>query len=191
MMRSVISRARQIRWLLVTLRWRLFGLKAALTAHVRERVSIENPRRLSMAGRSNIGPGSYIKCVPGTIHLAERATLSEACWVSSTESVRFERDALVGPSCHITDANHSVTGIETIRDQPRVASPVVIGEGAWLGAGVKILSGVRIGRGAVIGAGSVVTKSVPDYAIVGGVPAHVIGRREAAYSAALAPMDPH
>jgi acetyltransferase-like isoleucine patch superfamily enzyme len=47
-----------------------------------------------------------------------------------------------------------------------------------IGAGVVILPGTRIERGAVIGAGSVVSGSVPEYAIVAGAPARVIGHRE-------------
>ena len=50
--------------------------------------------------------------------------------------------------------------------------PVTIAEDAWLGTGSIILPNVRIGKGAVVGAGSVVTKNVPDYTIVIGVPAH-------------------
>ena len=130
-----------------------------------------------MAPHSVIGPRSYIKCVPGKLHLAESASLGEGCWVSCMESVQIERHALIGPGCHITDANHGIAGLETIKTQDRVAAPVTIGEGAWLGAGVKVLAGVRVGRGAVAGAGAVVTKDVPDYAIVGGVPARIIGSR--------------
>ena len=48
----------------------------------------------------------------------------------------------------------------------------------WIGWGVLIKGGVTIGNGAVIGARSVVTKDVPPYTIVGGVPAKVIGKRE-------------
>jgi len=51
---------------------------------------------------------------------------------------------------------------------------VCIGNDVWLGANATILSGVTIGDGAVIAAGAVVTKSVPPYAIVGGVPARII-----------------
>jgi acetyltransferase-like isoleucine patch superfamily enzyme len=51
---------------------------------------------------------------------------------------------------------------------------VVIGDGAWLGEGCVILKGVKVGQRAVIGANAVVTKDVPSFAIVGGIPARVI-----------------
>jgi hypothetical protein len=54
---------------------------------------------------------------------------------------------------------------------------VVIGNDVWLGASCLVLKGVTIGDGAVVAAGAVVTKDVPPYAIVGGVPARVIRYR--------------
>ncbi len=54
---------------------------------------------------------------------------------------------------------------------------IIVGNDVWFGANTTILSGVTIGDGAVIAAGAVVTKDVPDYAIVGGVPAKVIKYR--------------
>lgn len=57
-------------------------------------------------------------------------------------------------------------------------SPVVIGNDVWIGQGVKFIStGITIGDGAVVAAGALVTKDVPPYAIVGGVPAKVIKYR--------------
>jgi acetyltransferase-like isoleucine patch superfamily enzyme len=50
-------------------------------------------------------------------------------------------------------------------------APVFIGNDVFIGANVVILDGIKIGNGAIIGAGSIVTKDVPDYAIVGGIPA--------------------
>ena len=54
---------------------------------------------------------------------------------------------------------------------------IVVDDDVWIGHGSTILSGVHIGQGAVVAAGSVVTKDVPPYAIVGGVPAKVIKYR--------------
>jgi acetyltransferase-like isoleucine patch superfamily enzyme len=157
--------------------WRLRGLRSGPGSVIRRRVTVINPRGLELGDAAHIGPGCYVKCVPGTIHLGARASLGEGTWVSSTKSVIIEANAMVGPGCHITDANHGFARDELIRRQPRIASPVVIGNDAWLGAGAKVLAGVQIGQGAVIGAGAVVTSDIPAYSIAVGVPARVVGTR--------------
>ena len=67
-------------------------------------------------------------------------------------------------------------------EHPRLKQ-TTIGNDVWIGAGVRIKTGVTIGDGVIVGAGSVVTKNIPPYTIVGGVPARIIRNR---YSAALA-----
>ena len=57
---------------------------------------------------------------------------------------------------------------------PRRQAPVTIGAGSYLGAGAIILPGVTVGKFAVVGAGAVVTRDVPERAVVAGVPAHVL-----------------
>jgi maltose O-acetyltransferase len=61
-------------------------------------------------------------------------------------------------------------------------APVVIEDYVWIGHRAIIMPGVTLGRGAVVAAGAVVTKSVPPMAIVGGVPAQIIGQRKSALS---------
>lgn len=58
-----------------------------------------------------------------------------------------------------------------------IAQGITIGNDVWVGIGVTILYGVKIGNGVTVAAGSVVTKDVPDYCVVGGVPASIIKRK--------------
>lgn len=63
------------------------------------------------------------------------------------------------------------------KNSARTKGPIQIGNDVWIGDNVFIFSGVKIGDGACIGAGSIVTKDVPDYSIVGGIPAKVLKYR--------------
>ncbi|XXQ68060.1 CatB-related O-acetyltransferase [Neisseriaceae bacterium B1] len=73
--------------------------------------------------------------------------------------------------------NRSINYDKIVRVPWTFHEPTIIGNDVWIGAKVCIVSGVKIGDGAVIAAGSVVTKDVPPYSIVGGVPAKVIRYR--------------
>jgi len=55
--------------------------------------------------------------------------------------------------------------------------PVIINDDVWIGRNVVIMPGITIGKGVIVGAGAVVTKDIPDYAIVGGVPAKLLRYR--------------
>ena len=57
-------------------------------------------------------------------------------------------------------------------------APTEIGEYAWICSRSIILPGVKVGEGAIVASGAIVTKDVPPYAIVGGIPARIIGERE-------------
>lgn len=85
---------------------------------------------------------------------------------------------LIGPNCQIITANHKHSAWDVpISLQWIEESPVKICDDVWLSANVVVLPGVTIGRGAIIGAGAVVTKDVPPFAIMGGVPAKLIRYR--------------
>lgn len=116
--------------------------------------------------------------------------------------LRIGRDSVLGHYCHL-DAraglsigdNVNISSEVNIWTQEHdmnspgfeiVGDPVVVEDHAWLGNRSIILPGVRIGRGAVVCSGAVVTRDVPERAVVGGVPARIIGERtgELGYSAA-------
>ena len=88
-------------------------------------------------------------------------------------------DVMMARECLINPGNHVIEDITKPMDQQgfEPIKPVIIEDDVWLGSRVIILPGVRIGTGAVVAAGAVVTKDVPPFAIVGGVPAKIIRYR--------------
>lgn len=94
-------------------------------------------------------------------------------------NVRIGKYAMLGPSVFVIGADHnfSKAGMPTIFSGRPPAVVTTIGDDAWIGARATIIAGNRIGNGAIVAAGSVVTKDVPDYAIVAGVPARIVRTR--------------
>ncbi len=86
---------------------------------------------------------------------------------------------MMAPECIIFTRNHEHADLDIPMCQQgyQEEQPCVIGDDVWIGRRVMIMPGVTIGKGAIIAAGAVVTKDVPEYAVVGGVPAKVIKYR--------------
>ena len=89
-------------------------------------------------------------------------------------------DVMMGPDVVILTSSHQFARTDIVMRKQGMLPlrKVKIGNDVWIGARVIILPGVTIGNGVIIGAGAVVTSDVPDYAIVGGVPAKVIRYRK-------------
>lgn len=87
---------------------------------------------------------------------------------------------MMGTDCTIITRNHRHhrTDIPMMKQGFEETEPVVIEDDVWIGDRVVICPGVHIGKGSIIAAGAVVTRNVPEYSIVGGVPAKVIKYRK-------------
>ena len=96
------------------------------------------------------------------------------------EQTHIGSDVMMGPDCVIYTRNHRFDRLDIpMREQGYgPVEPVEIGDDCWIGGRVTILPGVHVGNGAVIAAGAVVTKDVPPFAVVGGVPAKIIYNRK-------------
>ena len=115
---------------------------------------------------------------PNKIFIRRGAYINRYTIFDAHMSIEVGCDVMIGPFCFITDGDHGMTRGELVGHQAMKASPVVIGDGAWLGANVAVLKGVKIAPGAIVGAGSVVTHDVNENEIVAGVPARAIGMRQ-------------
>ena len=94
--------------------------------------------------------------------------------LSVGDYVMMGPDVIIFTSAH----NTSSTDVPMCKQGDVEKKPVRIGNDVWIGARVIIMAGVTIGNGCIIGAGAVITKDVPDYAVVGGVPARIIKYRK-------------
>ncbi|KAA9132916.1 acyltransferase [Microbacterium caowuchunii] len=136
---------------------RLLGRGANVT--FAPNVSFRNAERISIGAGTHIGEHSII-------------------WAgNSTGRIIFGEKCLLAPHVTISASNYGTAPGAFIMDQPKIEEDIVIGRDVWLGANTVVVAGVTIGDGAVVAAGAVVTKDVPAGAIVGGVPARVIGWR--------------
>lgn len=129
-------------------------------------------RKSRFSGIENVSVGDYTSLGSGTNILTTCA------------KVKIGSHVMFGPSVTIVSGDHrtDVVGkyMSEIGDgekRPEDDLDVVIENDVWVGTGAIILKGVTIGRGAVVAAGALVTKDVPPYAIVGGVPAKIIKMR--------------
>jgi acetyltransferase-like isoleucine patch superfamily enzyme len=86
---------------------------------------------------------------------------------------------MIAHGAQIVSAGHRIPeGGASMRFSGLDVAPIVVEDGAWIGAGAIVLPGVTVGRGSIVAAGAVVTKDVAPNTMVGGVPAMTIGSRE-------------
>lgn len=107
----------------------------------------------------NIELGNYVV-------IGVNASIGAHSRVFIGDRVRISRDVII-----------ETAGLDFSSGKPpysHISNPICIEEGVWIGARAIILGGITIGKNSVVAAGSVVTKSVPPYSIIGGVPAKSI-----------------
>lgn len=126
-----------------------------------------------------IGEGTYLSkriyfMSPWLIRIGKNCHINRGCFMDARGEI------LIGDSVSISHDVRIVTGGHNMNHPafPGVYEKIQIDDYAWIGVGATILKNVHIGYGAVVSAGAVVTKDVPPYAVVGGIPAKVIAQRD-------------
>jgi acetyltransferase-like isoleucine patch superfamily enzyme len=148
-------------------------------ANIRKNVSVIHPETFEIGDGVFVGEQTIIQG-----RFDGRCVIGNGVWIGP-QSYFDARDLVIedcvgwGPGAKVLGSEHtgSPNTVPVIQSDLKIAT-VRICAGADVGVNSIILPGVTVGRGAIVGAGAVLTKDVPDYATVAGVPARVIGRRK-------------
>ena len=144
--------------------------------------SADGSGSVSIGGRSCLHQGVIVETSHGgSVRVGANTHIQPRCQLSAAlGSIRIGSDVQIAPACGFYPYSHGMALGKPMRDQPLTTKgDIDVGDDVWIGYGAVILENVRIGDGAVIAAGAVVREDVPDYAIVAGVPAKVVGSRKA------------
>nr|WP_082113681.1 acyltransferase [Chromobacterium vaccinii] len=142
-------------------------------------------RRLRARGipLSFVPQGGYDFCIAGDLsrfHIDSTSHIKSGTFIECSGGVSIGRYFHTGRGLTIFSSAHDYKGAQKIPyDEKIILKSVLIGDFVWCGVNVTILPGVKIGEGAIVAANSVVTKDVPDLAVVAGNPARIISRRDA------------
>jgi acetyltransferase-like isoleucine patch superfamily enzyme len=101
------------------------------------------------------------------------------CHIGAINEIRIGDNVLIASKVFISDHSHGDTSTEHMNiaplKRPVVSTgPIIINNNVWIGEGASILANITIGESAIVGTNAVVTKDVPPFAVVGGVPAKIL-----------------
>ena len=127
-----------------------------------------------------IGDGSKIRVHEGEVSIGAKTVMGQECTISAYQHVEIGRECIVADRVMLIDFDHGVVEVERpIRLQGIYKRDVRVGHNVWIGYGACILRGVTVGDNSIVGTNTVVTRDVPENAVVGGSPARAIRMRDA------------
>ncbi len=132
-----------------------------------------------------LGKYAIIECtgvlrdVGNSLKIGDNVGINHYCFIGVRGSITIGDNVIFGPRVNVFSENHNFENLDIpIKNQGVAKEDTVIGNDVWIGANVSIMPGVKVGNGCVIAAGSVVTKDIPDFSVVAGIPAKIIKNRK-------------
>ena len=126
-----------------------------------------------------LGHGCKVRVHEGEVSIGAKTVIGQECTISAFQHVSIGRECIIADKVMLIDFDHGVTEVERpIRTQGIYKRDVRVGHNVWIGYGACILRGVTVGDNSIIGTSSVLTRTIPENAVVAGVPARVIRMRD-------------
>lgn len=122
-----------------------------------------------LAPRAVVYPSARV-WAPWNLTMGEGAIVDRNVYLYCVAPIRLGAQVSVSDGAFLCTASHDVTRL----DHPLTYEPIVVRDGAWIGAQAYVGPGVTVGEGAVVAARAVVTRDVPAWAIVAGNPARIV-----------------
>ena len=118
---------------------------------------------------------NFRKLPNATIKIGKNSLIGENTIIRGQGGVKIGDNVYTSPFTQIIAVNHVFDNPEIpFVEQGITAEGIIIEDNVWIGAGAIITDGIKVGKGSVVAAGAVVTKDVPPYTVVGGIPAKII-----------------
>ncbi len=115
----------------------------------------------------------------GILILGENSFIGQYSIIGVNERIEIGSNVMIAQNVSIRDTDHSFGSLDKpMNKQGITTAPIIIEDNVWIAHGAIVTKGVRIGKGAIVGGGAVVTKDVPPFSIVAGVPAKVVKYRK-------------
>lgn len=142
-------------------------------------VLVFHPQQIEIGDQVYIGHYTILKGYhKNRMVIGSGAWIGQQCFLHSAGGIEIGRNVGIGPGVRIITSLHAEEGRHLAILHSRIElAAVTIEDDSDIGVGALILPGVTVGRGAQVGAGAVVTRDVPPYAVVAGVPARVLRMR--------------
>ena len=159
--------------------WKACGKSVGHGLRVGQNAGCLHPETFEIGDNVFIGANAYLQGrFDGTFRVGSHTWIGPQCYFDARHLIIGEYVGW-GPGSKVLGSEHTGVPFDLpIVQTDLVSKPVVVKDGADIGTGAVLLPGVTVGTGAIVGAGAVVTKNIPDYAIVAGVPARFLRWRD-------------
>ena len=147
------------------------------------KAKFNNPGKMHIGNKCYVQAYCCIEAIGGgndvQLFIGDYVSIGEYCHITAIYNMHIGNHVLFGRRVTVSDNNHGAFVREQLDTPPSIRplhskGPVTIEDNVWIGENACILSGVTIGRGSVVAANAVVTKDVPPYSMVAGVPAKIV-----------------